>query len=275
MASPLLTQMGITNITSQGIIFFDNACGTGVLTQELQSMLTNEIMQKSSFLCADKAQNMVDMVKKRVTDEGWTNTKVTTLDAMKTSLSDDTFTHIGLGMSLHMIPDPDAVLNDCKRLLKPGGILGATTFHRNNIFWVPDMRSAFASFPFTAPFPEEVPMQLHAQGVWTDPMWIEEYLRSQGFQDVVVKVVARKHHVKNAQDFVATFGVMLRWFLASWWDEETRTAHPVSEVRELVEKHLEEKYNGDGWDVEWTLIVSTPMYTAHVGQNIRCGAGPS
>ncbi|KAJ0340546.1 hypothetical protein KNSL1_011500 [Colletotrichum chrysophilum] len=236
MASSLLTQMGITNITSQGIDFFDNACGTGVLTQELQSILANEIIQKSSFLCADKAQNMVDM---------------------NTSLPDDTFTHIGLGMSLHMIPDPDAVLNDCKRLLKPGGILGATTFHRNNIFWAPDMRSAFASFPFTAPFPDEVPMQLHAQGVWTDPVWIEEHLRSQGFQDVVVKVVARKHHVNNAQDFVATFGVMLGWFMASWWDEETRTAHPVSEVRGLVEKHLEEKYNGDGWDVEWTLIVST------------------
>lgn len=82
MASPLLTQMGITNITSQGINFFDNACGTGVLTQELQSILTNEIIQKSSFLCADKAQHMVNMVKNRVTDEGWTNTKVTTLDSM-------------------------------------------------------------------------------------------------------------------------------------------------------------------------------------------------
>ncbi|KAJ3958267.1 hypothetical protein N0V92_005144 [Colletotrichum tropicale] len=214
--------MGITNITSQGVNFFDNACGTGVLTQELQSMLTNEIVQKSSFLCADKAQNMVDMVKKRVVDE-----------------------------------DPDAVLNDCKRLLKPGGILGATTFHRNNIFWVPDMRSAFASFPFTAPFPDEVPMQLHDQGVWTDPVWIEEHLKSQGFRDVLVKVVARKHYVKSAQDFLATFGVMLGWFLASWWDEETRTAHPVSEVRGLVEKHFEEKYNGDGWDVEWMLIFST------------------
>lgn len=31
--------------------------------------------------------------------------------AQNTSLPDDTFTHIGLGMSLHMIPDPDAVLN--------------------------------------------------------------------------------------------------------------------------------------------------------------------
>ncbi|KAF0322138.1 hypothetical protein GQ607_010641 [Colletotrichum asianum] len=111
MASPLLTQMGITNITSQGVHFFDNACSTGVLTQELQSILTNEIVQKSSFLCADKAQNMVGMVKKRVVDEGRTNTKVTNFDAMNTCLPDNTFTHIGLGMSLHMIPDPDAVLN--------------------------------------------------------------------------------------------------------------------------------------------------------------------
>lgn len=82
MASPLLSQMGITNTTSQGVNFFDNACGTGVLTQELHSILANEIVQKSSFLCADKAQNMVDMVKKRVVDEGWTNTKVMNLDAM-------------------------------------------------------------------------------------------------------------------------------------------------------------------------------------------------
>ncbi|CCF47354.1 hypothetical protein CH063_04131 [Colletotrichum higginsianum] len=253
MSSALITHMGNT----EPVAFFDNACGSGVLTQELQKRLGKDVLEKSTFLCADIAQNMVDLVKERVQAEGWLNTEVRLLDATKTGLPADSFTHIGLCMALNIIQDPDAVLADCKRILKPGGMLGATLPHPNGVFWTADMRSAFRSFPFPAPFPDTLPTQMHDQGHWSDQDWVINHLEEQGFKDVKVKAAIGTYYVKSAEHYVSTFGIMLGWFLTQWWDKETTEAHPVNEVRELIKKHLKEKYKGEGWEMEWMLLCVT------------------
>ncbi|WAO92705.1 Hypothetical protein NCS54_01022300 [Fusarium falciforme] len=257
LIAPLPRQMGITNNTSTPVAFFDNACGSGVLTHEIQQILPKDVLEKSTFLSADNAEGMVNLSKKRVGLEGWVNIEVKKLDATNTGLPENSFTHVGLGLALHIIPDPDAVLADAKRILKPGGIFGATTFHKSNVFWQPDMRSAFESFPFEAPFLKEVKMQMHNQGDWTDPQWIEKHLKSQGFVDVQVTTNPGRYHIKNAEEYVLSFGMMLAWLMNAAWSEETRRQHPVEEVRELLRKHLEEKYEGKGWDVEWKVICTT------------------
>lgn len=119
------------------------------------------------------------------------------------------------------------------------------------------MRSAFASFPFEAPFLKEVKMQMHNQGNWTDAEWIEEHLQSQGFVDVKVTTNPGRYHIKSAEEFVLSFGMMIVWLMNTAWSEETRREHPVEEVRELLRKHLEEKYGGKGWDVEYNVICMT------------------
>ncbi|KAL0936041.1 uncharacterized protein CTRU02_208256 [Colletotrichum truncatum] len=261
MSSALITHMGLTDKTSRPVAFFDNACGSGVLTQEIQKSLPKGVLEESSFLCADLAQNMVDLAKERVVNEGWLNTEVRLLDATKTGLPADSFTHIGLSMALNIIPDPDAVLADCKRILKPGGMLGATLPHPDGVFWTADMRSAFRSFPFSAPFPEKLPTQMHDQGNWSDQEWVISHLQDQGFENVNMKTATGKYYVKSAEHYSNTFGIMLGWFLTQWWDKETREAHPVEEVRELIKKHLREKYQGEGWEIEWMLLCvasSTP-----------------
>ncbi|KAH6696853.1 S-adenosyl-L-methionine-dependent methyltransferase [Plectosphaerella plurivora] len=164
MTRPLTSQMGLSDQTTHPVHVVDSACGTGVLAQELQKLIPKEILEKSTFLCADSAESAVSLVTSRVNDEGWTNTEVKQLDAMNTGLPAKSFTHVGIGMGLHIIPDPDVVLADTKRILKPGGIFGASTPHADSTFWMPDLRSAFESFPFTTPLPSKVPMQLHSQG---------------------------------------------------------------------------------------------------------------
>lgn len=97
-------------------------------------------------------------------------------------------------------------------------------------------------------------MQMHDSGDWTDREWIETHLKEQGFPDVDVTLNPGTYHIKSAEEFVDTFGIMLSWLISSWWDEETRREHPVDEVKGLVEKHLEEKYHGKGWDINWLTI---------------------
>ncbi|KAF7555784.1 hypothetical protein G7Z17_g1907 [Cylindrodendrum hubeiense] len=257
LINPLLAQMDLTENTPTPVNVLDSACGTAVFTQEIQDTLPKAVLEKSTFQCADSSEPMVNIVNKRIDGEGWVNVKTAVLDAKNTGLPENSFSHVGVGLGLHLIPGPNAVLADCQRILKPGGIFGATTFHSDNTFWIPDMRSAFASFPFKAHFPEEVKMQMHSDGDWTDPAWIEENLRTQGFVDVQVKLNRGTYHLRDADEYITTFGTMIGWLTNTWWDEETRKAHPSEEVKKLMKSHLEEKYEGKGWDINYLVICMT------------------
>lgn len=81
LIAPLPRQMGLTDKTSAPVAFFDNACGSGVLTHEIQQILPKDVLEKSTFLCADNAEGMVNLSKKRVGLDGWVNAEVKKLDA--------------------------------------------------------------------------------------------------------------------------------------------------------------------------------------------------
>ncbi|KPM46134.1 hypothetical protein AK830_g442 [Neonectria ditissima] len=254
LIAPLLSQMGLTETTTVPVDLLDGACGTGLLTQEVQDILPRDVLERSTILCGDNSEQMIAIVKRRIAAEGW-----------DTGLPENSFSHVGLGLALHLIPDADAVLADeaaaltkpladCKRILKPGGILGATTFHATNTFWIPDLRSAFASLPFDAPFPAMLGTQTQR---WADAAWVEEHLRAQGFADVEVTVCKGKYRVGGGDEFVQAFGTMIAWVASAWWSAETLEAHPLVEVGELVRRHLEEKYGGEGWDIDYSVICMT------------------
>ncbi|EXM04814.1 S-adenosyl-L-methionine-dependent methyltransferase [Fusarium oxysporum II5] len=257
LIKPLPTQMGISENASKPVKFLDNACGSGVLTHAVQQALPKDILEKSTFLCADASDGMVSVSKKRLDTEGWVNTEVKKLDATNTGLPEKSFTHVGLGLALHVIPDPNAVLVDTKRILKSGGIFGATTFHKDNTFWIPDIRTAFASFPFEAKLPEVMKMQMHDQGDWANPAWIEEHLKKEGFQDVKVTAHNDSYTIESAEDYILQFGMMLGWLIKTWWSEEVQREHSLEEVKELLRRHLVEKYEGKGWDIEFKVICMT------------------
>lgn len=81
LIAPLVSRLVILG-KSGPVNFLDNACGSGVLTQEVQKVLSKDVLQKSTFLCADNAEGMVNLVKKRVEMEGWVNVEAKTLNAM-------------------------------------------------------------------------------------------------------------------------------------------------------------------------------------------------
>ena len=148
---------------------------------------------------------------------------------------------------------------DAIRVLKPGGVFGATTFpqQKEPKFWFADMKTAFSAMPFDAPFPETMPVQMHSSGRWYDPAWIEQHLPELGLEDVKVAVISDSYHVESADEFMDFFALMLPFMLNSYWSEEQRAAHDVGEVKSLIHKHLVEKYDAKGWYVSWDVIYMT------------------
>jgi hypothetical protein len=126
------------------------------------------------------------------------------------------------------------------------------------------MESAFASFPFDAPFPspDELPMQMHSSGNWTDRAAVETHLSSSPvfnnqLVDVEVKNIVGRWTVEKPEEWVLAFGSMLTWVTGTWWSEETRRMHPMEEVKGLIVEHLKDKYKGESWEVSWELVCAT------------------
>lgn len=82
LAAPLLLQMDMRTSRTTPVQFLDSACGTGVVTQELQAILSPDVLASSSFLCADTSDVLVGLVESRIENEGWVNTQTRVLDAM-------------------------------------------------------------------------------------------------------------------------------------------------------------------------------------------------
>ncbi|PTB64785.1 S-adenosyl-L-methionine-dependent methyltransferase [Trichoderma citrinoviride] len=260
IVEPLVNHMGFYKTVAEPVVLLDSACGSGVLTQEVQAALSDEVLAASSFTCADNAVGMVDLVKRRIVDEKWVNTEARVLDAMNTGLPDNTFSHVGVALALHLTPDPDAVVKDCIRILKPGGTFGASTWPKANadMFWIPDMRTALESLPFDAPPLPAIPMQMHHSGHWDDAAWVETHLaRDLGLTNVSVRESGSRYRFASADEFMATFSMMVPWMMNTFWSDEVREKHSVDEVRGLVKRHLEDKYGGHGWSIGWRVITMT------------------
>lgn len=135
LAKPLVQQMGIG---SAPVTMLDNASGTGVMTDQAQVLLREgNALDGSRFVAADSSQMLMDLVMRRVEEEGWVNTETKVLDAMvcrsvcpfalvedggmiltweqDTKLPDDTFSHVAIGLALHLTPRPDDVLKGKSR----------------------------------------------------------------------------------------------------------------------------------------------------------------
>ncbi|KJZ77833.1 hypothetical protein HIM_03010 [Hirsutella minnesotensis 3608] len=126
LAAPLVEQMGLVKNghgmaeedkeegeeeeeEGEPVELLDSACGTGVVTQEVQATHSAGRRARSRFVCADASAAMVELVRKRAAAEGWANVEARVADARDTKLPGASFTHAAVALGLHLITRPDAV----------------------------------------------------------------------------------------------------------------------------------------------------------------------
>ncbi|KAL8343820.1 hypothetical protein RB601_004368 [Gaeumannomyces tritici] len=258
LASQLLGQMGLDSTRDKPFKLLDHACGAGVVGHLLRTSIAPEVLEKSSVLSADMAPGMVELVKDRQIREGWINSEARVLDAQKADLPDASFSHITVGMALHITPEPQLVLKDCVRLLQPGGVVGLSTPMGAMGGHMRDLRDAFASFPFDAPFPDPFPTQLHGVGRWDDANWVARNLTDEhGLVGVRAELHAHLARYESGAEYARLFSPFLPVLLDGWWPEDTRRAHPLDEVLGLVAAFMDDKYGGRPWYSEFYALVAT------------------
>lgn len=81
LAAPLLLRMGLAAVGTEPVTLLDLAAGAGVVAQELHKLLPKATLEKGSILATDNAPGMLDIMNRRIADEGWINTKTANADA--------------------------------------------------------------------------------------------------------------------------------------------------------------------------------------------------
>ncbi|ETS82947.1 hypothetical protein PFICI_04823 [Pestalotiopsis fici W106-1] len=255
-ASMLLARAGIDASRTEPFYLLDNACATGTLGSRLQKIVDADVLEKSSVICGDIVEPSLDILKKRIEKDGWVNTKVAIIDAQHSKLPPGSFSHVTIHHGLHIIPQPDLVLEDTLRILQPGGVFALSTMSKDNAGWVPDIRSTFAALPFEAALPNPMPMTTNGHSEWADPGGVKRKLTEHGFQDIRVETIRHTQHIDSAEHFFDCFAMMMSWLVNTYWTPEQKAKYQGS-LKRRMEDHLREKYDGKGWDLEWTMILAT------------------
>jgi ubiquinone/menaquinone biosynthesis C-methylase UbiE len=94
----------------------DYGCGTGLLSFPLRDAL-------GAIAMADSSSGMLDVVREKIAAQGATNMKPLKLDLLADPAPNQKFDLIVSSMTLHHVPDTDAILRVFHDLLQPGGYL--------------------------------------------------------------------------------------------------------------------------------------------------------
>ncbi len=216
-----------------------------------QSLMAAERVGPTGFVLAtDIAANLVALAAQTARERGLKHLEARVMDAENLTVEDDTFDVVISRFGLFFLPDLPRALSEIRRVLKPGGRVGAI------VFSMPD-RNPFFSVPISIirrraqlapPLPGQPgPFSLGAPGV------LANALAQAGFGDVQTQAVSAPLRMASARDCVRfereSFGA-LRQMLAGL----TETAR--EEAWQEVERELA-KYEGhDGFESPCEVIVA-------------------
>ncbi|KAJ4179412.1 hypothetical protein NW767_013747 [Fusarium falciforme] len=258
-ARMLIAQAGLGPSTTTSFNLVDLGCGTGLVASCVLESVQSSVLSESKILCTDANVRFVDILMQRAQRDKWINVDAAVGDAQNSGLPEHSFSHVTINFAMHIIPDPAAVLRDTLRILKPGGVLAFSVPHVDNGHdggWIPDLRSALESLPFQTPFPDPMPVALHGKPQWVEPEGIKAELAGHGFVDVKVETIEMIHPVTNAESFLASFSMMIKWIIETYWGAEQKQQYGDRFSKTLVE-HLESKHGGKGWDLHSIAILVT------------------
>lgn len=142
-ALALLHQSGLLPSPPANVELLDNASGAGILTSQLLSHASPP-PQNLSIVCSDLDLAMIDFVQGHIQSKGWTNVTARHADSHHTKFADAQFSHVLMNFGPQLMKDPEQMLRESLRILKPGGVLGFTTWMKPG--FIESMKAVFPDY---------------------------------------------------------------------------------------------------------------------------------
>lgn len=107
-----------------GQVILDLAAGAGDLGHRIASMVS----PGGRIICSDLAPGMVDVARTIGNERDLDSVEYRVMDAQHMDLDDGSVDAIVCSAALMLMPDPDAVFAEARRVLRPGGVLAFSVF---------------------------------------------------------------------------------------------------------------------------------------------------
>jgi len=113
----------MSEVLTKKMVVLEVATGTGLIA-------TNIACYVSQIEAIDFSAKMIEVAQKKGTNS---NVKFSVEDATQLSFEDETFDAVIIANALHIMPNPQLVLTNIKRVLKPNGILIAPSYSHGHL----------------------------------------------------------------------------------------------------------------------------------------------
>lgn len=157
-----------------------------------------------------------------------------------------------------LFPDPDAMLSECKRMLKEGGICAFTTWKQ--LGWLEDVREAMQSMPDIPTFPpSDAVVRAFSKEPWEEVDFIREKMTSHSFADVKIETVTNVSRFMNAAELKAVLLPTIAIVMSKFWTQEEREKFDRPDLAEKIQRRIEERYEGGPVEWHWIGLVTTSI----------------
>lgn len=113
--------------TKTGNKFLELGCGPGLGTLSLHRRLQDEQNYSATITACDLSQSMIDCARKRLPE----SISLQIANNLDLPFENASFDRVMAGMNLNLVPDPETMLKEMFRVLKPGGRMGISVWGRS------------------------------------------------------------------------------------------------------------------------------------------------
>jgi SAM-dependent methyltransferase len=173
----------------------DLAAGPG----DLGFMAYEMIQPGGELITSDIAPEMLTVAQERAAELGLTDVRFKQIDMESIDVEAATLDSVLCRWGLMFVPDPNAALRECRRVLKPGGrLVLAAWAERDRNPWTAEVNDAIEELGIAPPVPEGTPGQF----TLARPGLLQELLEEAGFVDEIeVERVAWEFDDANFDDY--------------------------------------------------------------------------
>ncbi|MEP6750766.1 MAG: class I SAM-dependent methyltransferase [Bacteroidota bacterium] len=222
----------------------DIAAGTGEPGLTIAGML-----QGGKVIITDLAQDMIDIIKEKVTKRGITNIETAVCDVCELPFADNSFDAISCRFGFMFFPDMQLAANEMARVLKPGGQIATAVWNTpDKNFWVTAMMATIGkNIELPAPVPGAPGMFRCAQ-----PGTIKNIFETAGFKNITEKEVATKYKVGTRENYWSMMTEVGAPIVAALSKADEAT---IQKIKTQVFELLEQKYGDENIGIDGSAIV--------------------
>ncbi|KAH6639547.1 S-adenosyl-L-methionine-dependent methyltransferase [Boeremia exigua] len=232
----------LTTLKSTPVHILDLGCGTGAIVAELYDAIPQAQWPDLHILAGDISQPMLEYLKTRGEQEGWSSLTTQNIDATKLPAADlrADFAHVFVGFAIFMLP-PD-VLPQLAQKTVPGGTIAVSSWV--HLPWYELLGKVYAKMQDGPELPtqDELRAGMTNGRPWHQIEYVREQLQAVGLQKVDVRQEKVNVDCGTPETFSTTMGFVIV-MLSKQWPEEKREEW-VKGVGETMKEIVTEEAGG-------------------------------